>query len=324
MTNSRLQPSPMGLVDGSVGFDAASEAVLDFLDGRLPWALWSITRIENGQQTMLRVHDREYDINPGDSVAWSDSICVRMTAGDGPAVAPDAQAIPAYAEQAINDEITIGAYAGAPISDEDGSLFGVLCGINASPVQDESAQDIPLLELLGRLLGMVLAADRDRDRIELAAQHDRLAAETDSLTGVLSRRGWDALVVAEEERQQRYADPLIVVVADLDGLKALNDGQGHAEGDEYLRRAAKALSGGVRDSDPVARLGGDEFVVLLRDTTIADAPSRVQRLRAALEVEGVSASLGWAPHRLSHGFADAIAVADAAMYADKTNRRAGR
>lgn len=114
--------------------------------------------------------------------------------------------------------------------------------------------------------------------------------------------------------------PFSLAFLDLDGLKAINDRQGHEAGDRYLIRFAAALSASLRGGDVVARVGGDEFVLLLPGCAADSAARRVEALR------------GGAERRFSFGVttfqpgdnADVGALireADRAMYRDKQTRR---
>ncbi len=90
-------------------------------------------------------------------------------------------------------------------------------------------------------------------------------SSVDALTGVVNRR--TVLVVLEKQFNlaQRKGYEIAVIFCDLDGLKAVNDAQGHAAGDEYIKIACSALLDSLRDSDTVGRLGGDEFLIVLPD-----------------------------------------------------------
>ena len=95
------------------------------------------------------------------------------------------------------------------------------------------------------------------------------ASLKDELTGLYNRRGF--LTFAEEQVKLACSGrrELLVVFADVDGLKAINDGHGHSEGDRALKKAAEVLRTVFRDTDVVARLGGDEFAVLALDCSLA-------------------------------------------------------
>lgn len=315
------------VLSAALDFDQAARLVLGYLRDNVPLAFWSVTRVENGRQTYLYLDaDNGYGLLPGDSHPWQDSFCIHMAAGVAPAFAPDAQAVPQYAQAAVNRAVPVGSYAGAVVTEPDGTLFGALCGIDPKVRTDDPAFQAvePLLALLGQLLSMVLAADRARDLVGKDLRRVQVEAETDLLTGLLNRRGWERVVEQESVRSTRFGDPAVVVMLDLDMLKTINDEQGHDAGDDYIVAAGNALRDGVRDSDVVARLGGDEFGLLMLGCTEAAAEEQVARLYLRLEEAGVAGSMGWAPISVLRGFPAALADADQAMYASKRARRARR
>jgi diguanylate cyclase (GGDEF)-like protein len=166
-------------------------------------------------------------------------------------------------------------------------------------------------------------------REALAQERDRFALEarTDQLTGLGNRAGWDHLLASEEDRRARYPKPVSVISADLDGLKAINDRDGHEAGDRAITAAADVLRRTARSVDNVARVGGDEFLILLPETDEAGAERFVQRIRAAAlrtMCDGVclSISLGAATCRPGEALRDTVRRADAAMYASKTSKAA--
>lgn len=307
-----------------VSFDKVARLVIAYLRANIPLALWSVTRVENGQQTFLYLdEDNGYGKPRGDSHPWEASFCIRMAAGEGPTVAPDAQAIQAYADAAVNDTAQIGAYAGAVISEPGGELFGAICGLNPTSLLDDKAlaQAAPLLQFMGQMLTIVLASDRDRANVAWGMLEATLASETDALTGLYNRRAWERVIAEEEGRFSRFADPTVLVMLDLDHLKTVNDTEGHAAGDRYIQAAASVLHQAVRSTDVVARVGGDEFGVLMRHCTADAAMTVVAHINAGLDAAGVSSSVGWAPITVLQGFPAALADADAAMYAMKAARR---
>lgn len=319
MTTSAGPPERSLPAPGSQ-FAAAVESVLAHLRVHHPMTLWGVTRVEDGAQTHLHLGDNGYGLVAGDRTPWSGTLCVHMVSGDAPEVAPDTSLVPLYRDATVQQELTINAYAGVPIREPDGSLFGVLCGLDLRP-QEDVADLLPLLELLRGLLGHVLAAERDLERARRSTSLAVAVAETDALTGLLNRRGWDRVVADAQQRLARLGDPSVVVVADLDGLKRINDELGHAEGDRHLVRTAAALVEAVRPTDSVARLGGDEFGILLSGFPGTCASRKVAELAADLAAAGVPASFGCSAVRVGGDFVTALALADAAMYAQKRSRR---
>ncbi|HVU71970.1 MAG TPA: GGDEF domain-containing protein [Mycobacteriales bacterium] len=159
--------------------------------------------------------------------------------------------------------------------------------------------------------------DLDNELLDAARRtvRSRLAAQTDALTGVGNRLAFDRAL------DEIVSGPVAIVVVDLDGLKVVNDTQGHAAGDALITAAAAALRGSSRSDDLVARLGGDEFGLVLPRTGRSDASAVVARLEAALTAAGVSASIGIAVTHDGTGVRATLASADADMYANKTRRR---
>lgn len=128
-----------------------------------------------------------------------------------------------------------------PITEGDGSLFGVPCGLSTSPLDDEEQADEGLLGLLASLLGMVLVADRSREVLAREVLTTRMQAQTDVMTGLYNRRAWDELLEVEQVKHRKFGDPAAVVLVDLDQLKIMNDTLGHAAGDAYIAAAGRVL-----------------------------------------------------------------------------------
>src|SRR5581483_4545025 len=127
---------------------------------------------------------------------------------------------------------------------------------------------------------IVLALAKDR---VVRTQKD--AAATDELTGLLNRRGF--LEAARElmQRQAKSHASVCVLIFDLDFFKAVNDGFGHAMGDEVLRLFGHTAVTATRETDIVGRFGGEEFVAMLPGS-LADALVVGERVRAAFEAAG--------------------------------------
>ncbi|MEU7816232.1 sensor domain-containing diguanylate cyclase [Pseudonocardia sp. NPDC049154] len=304
-------------------FDVACHRVLEYLQQTVPLGGWAVTRVVGDRQVLLTAEGDGYDLPPGTSLPFSESMCHTMVEGTTPRIAPDVREVPQYAEMAAAAPIDISAYVGTPIVSGDGRLFGTVCGYDPSPQPAALRDQLPLLDLLSGLLSAVLDADLSATAAARELERARREAETDALTGLLNRRGWDRFVEQEEDRFRRFGDTASVVVLDLDNLKTVNDVHGHDAGDEYIRRAATALAATVRRGDVLARLGGDEFGIIAAGAVPDEAAELVGRAEKALAGAGVSGSFGHAPYRIVTGFPGAWKAADDAMYEQKRRRRAG-
>ena len=185
----------------------------------------------------------------------------------------------------------------------------------------ELAAELPTIELLGRMLAVLLVQELERQELQRRFELAELDALTDPLTGVGNRRAWDRLLDAEEARCRRYGSVASLVAIDLDELKRVNDGQGHAAGDRLLRRTAQVIDSCRRAADMVARLGGDEFGVLAVECDEPAAKVLADRFRGALEAAGIRASVGHATRQPTGTLAQAWSAADARMYAQKRGIR---
>ncbi len=304
-------------------FPSAATAVLQFLQGRLGFDLWMVTRAVGEDWVILNAADTGYGVESGDVFRWSDSFCSRMVAGVGPRVAPRSQEVPCYADAPIGHQISIRAYIGVPLTRADGTLFGTLCAVDPDEQKDEILAEQPMVELLAQLLSTVLERDLLVGQIERRSQHLEDLAMLDGLTGLPNRRAWDGALAREEQRCQRFGHPAAVVSIDLDGLKYTNDTHGHEAGDALLRRAARALHSVIRTHDTCARTGGDEFALLAAECAPEDVAALVTRVTDAFREGGIDASIGFGVRRPGGGGLEAAwRTADAGMYRSKANRKA--
>jgi diguanylate cyclase (GGDEF)-like protein len=173
-------------------------------------------------------------------------------------------------------------------------------------------------------------ADNLAVAIENADLHEekKLQAVTDGLTGVSNRRHFNDMFQKEFERAKRYAEPLSLIIVDLDYLKKINDTYGHQAGDEAIRSIGKVMSQSCRSVDLPARYGGEEFCLLLPNTDLEMAAVIAERLRKLInetQIEGpgnISASIGLANYPLHANETDSLFMrADEALYKAKQSGR---
>ena len=164
--------------------------------------------------------------------------------------------------------------------------------------------------LVAELLAHLVA--RQRTAVEVLEASTR----RDALTGLDNRRGLEARL--------RFLDGGdVLVMADLDHFKLVNDTHGHAAGDAVLADFAALLTSSLRAGDYAARFGGEEFLLVLTGTDVDSAGDVLARLHAGWTRvrPGATFSAGYAEHRDGADPSVAVAAADQALYAAK---RAGR
>lgn len=199
---------------------------------------------------------------------------------------------------------------------------------HAFEVLREGAQDYLIkgevdVKLLRRTL--LYAIERHRSRVLL-----QQLSFNDELTGLLNRRGFLSMAQQQLKIAQREDWELVLLFADLDSLKNINDSFGHTEGDRALKSIATVLKKTFRTSDLIARLGGDEFIVLALNAPAAGVQTMTTRLQSNLDrlnsqnrYYQLSLSIGIAqfdPNRVI-SLETMIMEADKALYENKRKRR---
>ena len=176
----------------------------------------------------------------------------------------------------------------------------------------------------------IAARTRLSRKLEEQAAEAHAEAITDTLTGLLNRRGFERRAGALLDRA---ASPLCCVAIDIDHFKGINDSWGHPFGDHVLRHLAATLRANTRPDDLIGRLGGDEFVMILQVGDHDTGEAICTRIQAALRQQPIAADA--ATHVLlsiSCGIAgitppdrlrDVIARADDALYRAKAGGRNG-
>jgi len=161
----------------------------------------------------------------------------------------------------------------------------------------------------------------------LGRQADALVdvARTDPLTGLRNQRAFEERLAEEVARTERYGGTLSLLIADVDGLKAVNDRGGHHAGNLALRAVADAMRSDARQTDLAARIGGDEFALLAPNTVASEAVALGDRIRSLVTEQGragVTISIGVATLGAEQSDAEALLQsADAALYEAKHRGR---
>jgi diguanylate cyclase (GGDEF)-like protein len=305
-------------------FASASKQVLAFLRAKVGMGLWMVTRVAGDDWVVLSAEDHAYGVEPGSLFAWSDSLCSSMVRGLGPRVAPAIEDVPAYREARIGELVSIGSYIGVPLFGVGGELFGTLCAVDPAPMAPELVDCLPTVELLGQLLSGILAGELRAEHAERLAIRAKLDRRHDELTGLISRRGWQEALVAEEDRCARHGHPAAVIMIDLDGFRSVNSQDGRAVGDDLLRRAGAAINGAIRAHDIAARIGGDEFAILAPECDTKTVDRLALRIRKTLKASGIRASVGSATRHPTLGLAAALHQADERMHDLRSRNSASR
>lgn len=239
-------------------------------------------------------------------------------------------------------------HARAPLATPEGHLIGSLCVFDSEPREITPAQ-LTALEALARTVSTHLARSRDiaelkRTIVEMDAhvvaletqQVELEAASTlyreqslvDPVTRGPNRRAYELRIDEEHQRARRHGWPYALLVIDIDRFKEVNDGHGHAKGDDVLSMAFRLMRRAIRPSDFLGRLGGDEFVAILPHADHHGAQIIAERMRRAIYNASwgtsvpVTVSIGigdWNGEKMS--VSEVLERADEALYDSKVAGR---
>jgi diguanylate cyclase (GGDEF)-like protein len=193
------------------------------------------------------------------------------------------------------------------------ALFALGSQLNDSVAPGELFVPATLIRLvsfaaIGGIVGW--SAKNNRDQLDRLRRH----AERDFLTDLLNVRAFETELAARLKTRRPFA----LVLGDVDDLKQINDREGHAAGNEYLRRLATAMRAELAPDDIVARVGGDEFAVLAWTESRPGAQAAAAQLAETLRGHDIHMSFGWAVH--PEDGSDSLGLfhaADKRLYRDK-------
>ena len=248
--------------------------------------------------------DAEFGLEPGVEAELETSFCQVMATGAGPQLANDASGHPVYSELPATSAMAVGSFVGAPMRVGDAPV-GTLCAFHHSRGAFSERQ-LRLIQAFAAFLERELEHQREREDLEHVVADLRRQSLTDPLTGLGNRRAFSR---ALERAMIRPAGASLVLL-DIDGLKAINDRDGHAAGDAALLAVAASMARASGTHDSVARLGGDEFAAVVHGDVAAWRRAVEHGLPVGISTGDVALADTQSP-------SEALTVADQRLYADK-------
>lgn len=189
-----------------------------------------------------------------------------------------------------------------------GQFLGYIMAVNFDTENVEHIKET--LELTSFFIASEIANNR---YIDMLQQMNK----TDALTGVMNRNAMNNRVAELSDAAAGQSSGMGVVFADMNGLKNVNDSQGHAAGDQLLKNAAVILQS-TFVGDEIYRTGGDEFLVLMQETDEDDIRRKIAEIKQKSALfSNVSFSVGYSFLADGRDIRKALSEADARMYEDK-------
>ncbi|MEQ9909016.1 sensor domain-containing diguanylate cyclase [Pectobacterium odoriferum] len=294
---------------------------------------------EAGFQNILFAHNtKTLNIPEGISVPWHDTLCKRAL-DEGQSYTPNVAEC--WGDSEAAQALGIMTYASTPVRMEDGQLYGTLCAASSDhkPLTTKGEQ---ILSLFAQLIAQQVQKEWLVQQLTAANAALHEYSYTDSLTGLLNRRGVFYSLEAMFSQAKNDHQQVLIVFIDLDGFKKINDQFGHEAGDIFLQEVGQRLLMWGNPGDVVGRLGGDEFVFARMVNVALGENERViasfrdditpllqgsyslgkASLLGTVNIEYLGASIGIVTADPSVDEPDGvIRRADAAMYANKVMRK---
>lgn len=184
-----------------------------------------------------------------------------------------------------------------------------------------------------RLQTRMKISSEDLKQLQQELEKSQQEAQTDSLTALLNKRGFEKRFELERIRAKQNETPFSIIMVDIDYFKKVNDTFGHLVGDSLLKSIANILKSQLRKNDIASRYGGEEFLILLPETGIEGAKAAAQKIRDTLAVKEwklketgetmgkITVSMGIALYKLNEPEEALIKRADDALYLAKNRGR---
>ncbi|WP_420413347.1 sensor domain-containing diguanylate cyclase [Roseibium sp.] len=242
----------------------------------LPFGI--ISHVIDDHYSVTHAHCPESELEPGMTFPLEDTYCTLTLQADRPLATAQASRSE-FAKHPCFKVFGLETYIGAPLL-VDGEVYGTI-NFTAPDTRKRpfSSADIQIIRQFADWVGHEIARDRAHNALMQAKVNLERIASVDDLTAILNRRAFLEAANTEVQRFRRSKRPFTAVMIDIDNFKLINDRNGHAVGDDVLKKFTEIIGGALRAVDVFGRVGGEEFCMILHNTSMEDAMLVSERLR---------------------------------------------
>jgi len=158
--------------------------------------------------------------------------------------------------------------------------------------------------------------------VRLVSKYGEKRILKDTLTGCYARLLLEEIAEREINMAERYKHKLCLIIADVDGLKKINDENGHLAGDNALKKIAQVLKEVARKTDLIFRWGGDEFIVIMSNTDKLGSQRFIREASKELDKFSLNISMGYVFWEKGLNLDDLIYTADLKLLEKKKIKKA--
>jgi diguanylate cyclase len=280
--------------------------------------LWLVTSVVGERQHVVASAGRWADRAPvGAEFSWHASFCVRMVAGQGSSVAANFNAQPAYQQAAVGPLAKVRAYLGVPVLIGEGEVFGTLCALAGTQQPDSLSEIMPMVTLLGRMIGTVLAGERAAHDRSTDAANAYALAERDPQTRLRNQSGFEQAVATEQGRGLRFGGRSSIIAVTL----APPGDPAASSAEDRIGRCAQVLSALCEPGDVAARTGSLDFTMLVVEADLIAARAAQARLRRSLRAAQLPAWTATASRRLGEDLTQTCDRANRSLLAEQRRQQ---
>lgn len=271
-----------------LGFDEQVRQLLQLGCERFHLDIGILARVQGNRYTVVQsVAPDTVEIPPGVEFELGDTYCQITLSADGP-VGLEHVGTGAHAAHPAYQKFQLESYFGAPVR-VLGDTYGTLNFSSPHPRTEPFTElDVDCLMIMERWISAALYRDRIESDLRRALRRVEFQVKTDSLTGLVNRKGLADRLDRHLMRAQREGLPVAAILINLARFHQVNDRFGATAGDAYLQATANALEAGIRPTDVVGRVGGDRFMIVLPSCDLSATAAICDRLRTDLAVLDVA------------------------------------
>ncbi|MGB3726830.1 MAG: diguanylate cyclase [Glaciecola sp.] len=284
--------------------------LVTMLKNHLDMDLWMLTRVIENDWIIVATTPNQYGVESGTVLPWNESICCRMAKGLGPNLVPNVNDFAEYSAAPITGKLSINAYVGYPLYDENKTLIGTLCAIDPhTQVPHTLVAENDFINNVVALAENVFIQSYTINRLETAVNKLSAQSDIDDATGLPNQQQFFHLAQTHKAQYDPIGAPIAVMIVEIRGLSISTQGSGLSY-DDTMRIVGVDLANHIRQSDVLCKLDGSHFGMLLLNVDTKYVSALVRKIPQLFEKYELKVSIGADVCRQGHSIEASIEKAN--------------